>query len=310
MAIVVMGAGSGGVDALSTILGALPRTFPAPICVVQHTRFPREHLVERLGESTELVVEAATHGAELEAGRVYVAPFDMHLRVSGRRLDVSRGPKENFSRPAIDPLFRSAAESCGSGVIAVLLTGRLNDGTAGLFDVKRRGGLAMVQTPESASSPDMPRSALTHVVVDHCVPLTEMAERLLDVVGTRPAEASSDRHDSQEPVPFVAPVALTCPDCGGAMRRTQLGTLAMFECHTGHRFTSDAVVQGAREGIDAKVDELVRRLNEVTARCSASLGGTTDAQEVARQRAAARRSVELRDALVALFESGWMETSA
>src|SRR5687767_8151066 len=177
--IVVIGTSAGGIDALRTIAAALPADFPAPIAVVMHSAPDSpgvlHEIIDRAGPLSAL---RARNGQRLEAGRIYVAPPDRHLLIEPGRVRVTRGPKENRFRPAIDPLFRSAAQVYGPAAIGVILTGNLDDGTAGLWAMKKLGGTAVVQDPSDALFPSMPTSALTHVPVDHCVPLSEMVPLL------------------------------------------------------------------------------------------------------------------------------------
>jgi len=184
-----------------------------------------------------------------------------------------RGPRENFARPAIDPLFRSAAETFGPATIAVVLTGRLNDGTAGLYEVKKRGGTSIVQEPHTAEYPDMPQSAARHVEVDYCVPLEEIPALLSRLVAAQPYTESAESAPPVEETSMKtslrlkAPNALTCPECGGSMRSSNIGSLIEFECHTGHRFTSDVVADAQLGGIEQATEMLVRRLNERAELC-------------------------------------------
>ena len=166
--IVVVGASAGGVDALQHIVAALPADYPGAVCVVLHIPPQAPSVLPRiLGRATRLRCVAAEDGMDLHAGVVYVAPPDHHLLVVPGQIRVTRGPRENGHRPAIDPLFRSAARVYGSRVAGVVLTGNLDDGTRGLREIVRRGGLAVVQTPDDAPFPSMPKSAIAHVAVDH-----------------------------------------------------------------------------------------------------------------------------------------------
>ena len=182
--IVVIGGSAGGIEALLILAAALAASFPAPVCVVIHTS-PHttpgrlSALISRAG-----VVDAsdARDGESLTPGHVYVAPAGHHLLVNRGAVRLTRGPKENHVRPAIDPLFRSAAEAYGTATVGVVLTGGLDDGTAGLWAIKEAGGLAIVQDPDDALFPSMPQSAAKHVRVDHVVALQEIAPLLTRIV--------------------------------------------------------------------------------------------------------------------------------
>jgi two-component system, chemotaxis family, protein-glutamate methylesterase/glutaminase len=193
-------------------------------------------------------------------GRVYLAPPDRHLLVGADHVHIRRGPRENGARPAIDPLFRSAAANCTTRVIGVVLTGLLDDGTAGLQAIKRCGGLAVVQDPSEAAYAQMPRSAVRHVVVDHVLSLEEIAAALPRLVrdGRPPARevpgdiriealiAAQEFGNMQYSDEERALSPITCPECHGSLREIRDGELVRFRCHTGHGFTLDTlrVVQG------------------------------------------------------------------
>src|SRR5688500_11634716 len=177
--ILVIGGSAGGVEALIRIAGQLPRDLPAAVFVALHfpvystSMLPR--ILERAGD---LPAAHASDGARIEPGRIYVAPPDRHLIVLRQSVHVVRGPRENGHRPAIDPMFRSAAIAHGNRVVGVVLTGNLDDGTAGLLAIKRRGGIAIVQNPTEALFPSMPASALEHVDVDFVLPLSAIGDQL------------------------------------------------------------------------------------------------------------------------------------
>jgi two-component system, chemotaxis family, protein-glutamate methylesterase/glutaminase len=192
-AVVVVGASYGGVEAMQKLFADLPATIPAAIFVVLHIGPHPSQLPDLLNKCCTLPARHARHGELIRPGNIYVAPPDHHLLVRRQHMTLSRGPRENWTRPAIDPLFRSAARSYGPAVVGVILTGRLNDGTAGLFDIKRKGGITVVQDPSDALCPSMPSSALKHVAIDHCVGLADMPRLLFQVskqIASRAQESS------------------------------------------------------------------------------------------------------------------------
>jgi two-component system chemotaxis response regulator CheB len=213
----------------------------------------------------------AVDGEPLLPSRIYVAPADFHLRVAKGRVELSKGPRENWSRPAIDPTFRTAAEEYGPDCIGVVLTGNLNDGTAGLYEIKRRGGIAVVQDPDEAEVASMPRSALDNVEVDYCVKLGEMPEVLLRLtaepekkrVAVPGVAAMKERSDVLE-----QPVALTCPECGGAMRQRKTGHLRSFHCHIGHAMSAEILAEMQVESIENLISATQRALRERAELCS------------------------------------------
>jgi two-component system chemotaxis response regulator CheB len=269
--IIVMGASAGGFHALISLVSALPADLPVPVAIVLHIGSQRSQLAEILQRNTSLPVTWAAEGLPLRPGSIYVAPPDHHLTVDGERTYVARGPRENLARPAIDPLFRSAARSFGAGAIGVILTGRLNDGTSGLLDIKRQGGVAVVQDPDTAEQPSMPRSALKYVEVDHVAPLQDIAALLAELAQASRASATQETTSMQKHTPmpepareFTSPVALICPDCGGALRR-EGGAMLAYVCHTGHRVTGKILAAQQLEQVERHVESTMRLLHEAAA---------------------------------------------
>jgi two-component system chemotaxis response regulator CheB len=260
--IVVIGASAGGVEALTQIIRSLPAEFPAPVCIVLH--IPPESpslLATILGRQRTLEVKDGATGDELRPGTVYVAPPDHHLIV-GRdyTLRASRGPKENRHRPAIDPLFRSAAVAYGTGAIGVVLTGNLDDGTAGLMAIEQRGGLAIVQDPQEAMYPDMPRNALEHTSSARSVPLAAIPALLVELLEeprkeSAPPATKPDQLDMEARMAELDPYALepderpgtpspwSCPDCGGVMWEIQEEpNYVRFRCRVGHAYSPESML--------------------------------------------------------------------
>ena len=173
-AIIVIGASRGGMEALQRLSGRLPADIRAALFVVQHVgRYPSQ-LPQILAQHSPLPALHAVQRGKISPGTIYVAPPDHHLIVERGYTRLTRGPRENWARPAIDPLFRSAARAYGERVIGVILTGLLNDGSAGLRAVRAAGGQAVVQDPADAIAPDMPWNALRHAGADYRVRLAEM----------------------------------------------------------------------------------------------------------------------------------------
>lgn len=188
---IAVGASTGGVAAMREIAAGLPADFPIPVLVTIHIGPHRSYLADILQDSGPLPCKQAEAGEPILGGVIYVAPPDHHLVVEAGRAELVRGPKENWARPAIDPLFRSAALEYGPELVAVVLSGKLNDGTAGLYEVKRRGGATVVQDPSDAQEPSMPRSALRHVDVDYVVPLARLPSLLVALTVERSGGARS-----------------------------------------------------------------------------------------------------------------------
>src|SRR5437764_11828796 len=201
VAVIAVGASAGGVDAISTVVAGLPADLRAAVLVVLHVS-PRGKSVlpHILSSRGPLPARHATDGERLEPGRVYVAPPDQHLVVEPGRVRVTGEPRENGVRPSVDTLFRSAALAYGPAVVGVVLSGTLDDGTAGLIAIKQHGGVAVVQDPNEAVFPSMPASAARFSDPDHIVPLDKVAPLLASIVGewslARRARAQrADEHD-------------------------------------------------------------------------------------------------------------------
>lgn len=194
--LVVIGASAGGVRALRQLVSGFDAGFPAAICVVLHVGKHESNLPDLLSLAGPLPARHAADGEALQPSSILVAPPDHHLLIEGGHVRLTRGPKEHHTRPAVDPLFRSAALSHGNRAVGVLLTGRLDDGSAGLRAIKECGGIAVVQDPAGAEWPSMPLSAMQAVDVDHCVPLAELPARLRALAGQRiePSTGAAPEH--------------------------------------------------------------------------------------------------------------------
>lgn len=186
--VVAIGTSAGGLDALRTLVAALPRDFLAPIAIVQHLSPDSPGILDDiLRRSGALPATMPRTATRLRSGHIYVAPPDHHLVIEPGVAVPRHGPRENCFRPAIDQLFRSAAQVYGPRSIGVVLTGNLDDGTAGLHAIKQLGGIAVVQDPDEAEFPSMPRSAATYVRVDHVARLRDIAPLLVRLVARPPA---------------------------------------------------------------------------------------------------------------------------
>ncbi len=171
--LIVIGASAGGMAALKKLVAQLPKDFPAPVFIVNHMSADTtgEALVRGLNESGSLPCVHAHDKQPFKSGHIYLAPSDQHMLIAKGKILVTKGARENRSRPAIDPLFRSAAVSYGNRVVGIILTGYLDDGTSGMMAIKRCGGVCIAQDPEDASYPDMPQSVIANVGADYCLPV-------------------------------------------------------------------------------------------------------------------------------------------
>jgi two-component system chemotaxis response regulator CheB len=275
--VVVVGASAGGLEALDTLVGGLPTDLPASIFVIQHMA-PQNSgiaLLQRLGRHKAFHCALAKNGEKFKPGRVYIGPADHHMLVKKDCVLVTKGARENRYRPAIDPLFRSAATTHGSRVIGVILTGMLDDGTAGLLAIKKCGGVTVVQDPKRAAYPDMPQNALNNVDVDFCLPVTEMGGLLERLVKESPGkskpvpkEVSTEALIAERVLSDVAQVSTlgkqvpyNCPNCGGVLWQLDVSE-KRYRCHTGHSFTAAALVTSQNEKIEETLWVSLRMFEE------------------------------------------------
>ena len=277
--LIVIGASAGGIEALQTLVAGLPAAFPAALLVVVHVSAQSPRVLARiLDRAGALPADYAADGAVITQGQIYVAPPNTHLVVEPGRLRLTQGPKENRFRPAIDPLFRSAAAHYGPRVVGIILSGMLDDGTAGLWSIKDRGGLAVVQEPNEAPYASMPESALKHVVVDYRVPVTTMGSLLTRLVTElRPREGDTPMTEMLAIENKIAwgdpalpsgvlglgtPSLYTCPECHGVLLQVQAGPVVRFRCHTGHAYTLASLLAEVNESVEATLWSTVRVLEE------------------------------------------------
>jgi two-component system chemotaxis response regulator CheB len=273
--IIVIGASTGGIDALRVLVGDLPEDLPAAVFVVMHVG-ATSHLAAILDRVSTLPVVKAENGAPIAHGRIYIAVPGRHLLLHDNHILLRRGPRENHARPAIDPLFRSAAASFGGRVIGVVLSGALSDGTAGLRAIKRCNGLAVVQDPQDADMPEMPQNALRHAEVDHVVPMQAMGALLSKLTRQEAAPRPEVPLDIRLEAAIAAqelagmkmedmlgkPSRFTCPECHGTLWEIEDGSLLRYRCHVGHAFSADAVQAAQGEEIDRLLGTLLRAQQE------------------------------------------------
>jgi two-component system chemotaxis response regulator CheB len=258
--IVVVGASAGGVEALQVFAASLPDGLPAAVFIVLHIGSGgyerRSHLPAILSRAGRLTAVHPRDGDPIEKGRIYVAPPDCHLMVAGDRITLSRGPKENRTRPAINPLFRSAALAYGGRVTGVILTGMLDDGVAGLAEIKRRGGVAVIEDPETALYPSMPRNAQERVDVDYVVSLRDVA-----AVVSRLAMTERDTIEKEELMEKRA-TGLTCPECRGPLSEERQGRIVEYACRVGHRYSPLAMKNEHHDTVERSLWASVVALEE------------------------------------------------
>lgn len=276
--IIVIGASSGGIEALTEVVAGLPEDLPAPVFIVVHVP-PRSVSVlpEILNRAGPLTAAHAKDNEKIKAGRIYVARPDFHMLIREGSIRLVRGPKENNTRPAIDPTFRTAARAYGPRVVGVVLSGSLDDGSAGLHAIKERGGVAVVQDPEDALFPDMPQSAIASVSVDHIVAKIDIAP-LLDSLARQPvkgtAGAVTDQMDKEIEIEAMTmdnrepddkpgePSVYGCPECGGVLWELHDGEMLRFRCRVGHSYGAEGLLSEQSEQLDVALWSAYRALAE------------------------------------------------
>ena len=285
--IIVIGASAGGVELALALAAQLPDDLPAAIFIVIHISPSAESVLPALiRRRTHLRVAHARDGERIEHGRIYVAPPDQHLNVRRGRVELTMGPRENGHRPAVDSLFRSAAQSYGPRVVGVVLSGNLDDGTVGATEIRKGGGIVIAQDPEEALYPSMPRSVITVGAADHVARLesivTLMSElsrtpadeedlsvspRAQGASGGQPEDAerllpsTGAESDPQKGHGFGAADAMrseidtasgfTCPECHGALWTTGDAKLEGYRCRVGHTYTQNVLLSEQGRALEA-----------------------------------------------------------
>jgi two-component system chemotaxis response regulator CheB len=257
--VVVIGTSAGGLNAIKILVSQLQSEFEAPILVVQHISADATGnvLLDALNKLGNLKCEHAVSGTKLENGHLYLAPSDHHLMIDeDEKILVTKGAQENRSRPAIDPLFRSAAVAFSSKVIGILLTGYLDDGTSGMIAIKRCGGTCIIQDPADAEYPDMPQNALNQMEPEFCLPLLEMGGLLYQLLAVKSGRKKVIPEDILietkiakrvlSDLPSVnalgKQVPFNCPGCGGVLWKVDEDDVTRYRCHTGHAYTAASLL--------------------------------------------------------------------
>jgi two-component system chemotaxis response regulator CheB len=272
--IIVVGGSAGALEGLTVLLEDLPQTLRASVCAVLHaSESGLAYLPSLLQRRTRMKIRIAADGDPVRRGTVFLPPPDHHLLLRPGRTIVNRGPKQNRFRPAIDPLFVSAAAAYGPRVVGVLLSGLLDDGVHGLADIQKNGGVTVVQHPEDAPIPILPENALRAMRIDHVVPAAGMGRLLQEISRTpsRKAAAGRKKRTAEREtrllgpgptrIPRSSPSPFTCPECDGALWMTSEAP-TMLRCHVGHAFTPSSLLAGQREVGDQRLWGAVRSLEE------------------------------------------------
>jgi len=279
--IIVIGASAGGADAIRQLISELPPDLDASIFIVWHmspdVRGILPHILHKTGH---FEAAHAVNRETIRKKRIYVAPPDHHLLIEKDKVRVTRGPKENRFRPAVDPLFRSAALAYGPKVIGIILSGALDDGASGLWAIKQQGGLAVVQDPSDAEVPSMPVNAIQAVKADYIVPVARMGDLLVKLIREQVPEyrqkktsdweradmevrtALEDESLKQNIFEYGEPTPYTCPECHGVLAALQEDGRTRFRCHTGHAFSADTLLAAITESIEEALWNAIRNVQE------------------------------------------------
>lgn len=281
--LVVVGASAGGVEALRQLVSGLPGDLRATVLIVLH--IPRRSpsaLPAILNRSAALPARQAADGDELRPGEILVAPPDSHMLVEHGRVSLSRGPQENGHRPAVDALFRSAARAAGRRVVSVVLSGTRDDGTAGADAIVRHGGLALVQDPTEALYAGMPRSVLEHVPSAEAYPVSQLSQRIVELVG-EPVQPGADLGDGDRILvvetemahlqattadeALMQPAGYGCPSCHGSLFEVPGVPVPRYRCRIGHAWSSESLLEELTSAEEGALWMALRSLEEKASLC-------------------------------------------
>ena len=296
--IVVIGASAGGVSALKKLVSLLPQDLPASLFVVLHVPADSRSLLPQiLAGAGSLQVASARNGEKIKHGKVYIAPPDHHMLLTRGEVRLTRGPKENRHRPAIDPLFRSAAWAYGPRTVGIVLSGTLDDGTAGLRAIKSCRGTTLVQDPVEAQYPGMPENAILHAPVDYCATIEKLAAAIIELAAKAVHDPDSYEvadhikietefafmeRDMRDMKSLGSPAGIVCPTCHGSLTEMQDGEMVRYRCHTGHAFSQESLVAEQDEDVENALYAAVRAIDEnlaVSRRIAKTYGGRFPVQK-------------------------------
>ena len=280
--IVVVGASAGGVTALKELVKDLPKDFRGSVFIVLHVpSYSETRLPWILSQVSNIEAVLPDDGDEIEPGKIYIAPNDHHMILQEGKVVVKRGPKENRFRPAIDALFRSAAYVYGSRVIGVVLSGLLDDGASGIWTIKQHGGIAIIQKPEDAEQPQLPKNVLQYVDPDYTVPARDMGPLIAGLVKEPAPNKNKLSEEELKRLEMEVIIAtkdnafemgimnmgeltpFTCPECAGVLVRLAEADMIRFRCHTGHAYTASSLAAEVTESVEGKLWQAMRALEEV-----------------------------------------------
>jgi two-component system chemotaxis response regulator CheB len=307
--IIVIGASAGGFHAMAEVAAVIPENLNIAVFAVLHMAKTSsgEVVVQHLQKKTGLICRVATDKLEIESGHLYLAPPDHHLMVKNGVMRVHNGPRENRWRPSIDVLFRSAAASYDSHVTGIILSGMMDDGTSGMSAIKRSGGTCIVQEPEEALFPEMPRNVLNTVNVDYQVPLSDIGYILRDNLSKPPtasppipddvrieAEITEKMISGMEELEKIGTRSnFSCPDCGGGLWKISHDGVHRYRCYTGHVYTEHLLNEKQHEGFESSLWVSIRMLEERRNLLNTIALHEREAGRIAESETAKERSAEM-----------------
>jgi two-component system chemotaxis response regulator CheB len=276
--IIVVGTSAGGFAALSRLMTSLPNELNAAMFIVIHVgrSSMNEVILKHLQNNTSINCKIAEDGEHIKNNTIYLAKADHHLMLEKNKVLVQRGAYENHWRPAIDVLFRSAAAAYDSCVTGVILTGLLDDGTSGMSAIQRSGGVCVVQMPSDAEFPDMPNNVINNITVDQILPIEEIGRFInmhysnntclpFEVPVDVKLEAEITKRRSTDPEKLIVlgdPTMLTCPDCGGTLRKVRQESITRYRCYTGHTFTEKVLEEEQKKSLEDSLWVAIRMMEE------------------------------------------------
>jgi len=277
--IIVIGASTGGFEVLQKIIAKLPPDFAASIFIVWHMSADVKGILPHvLNKLNTIKASNAVDGETIQPNHIYVAPPDFHMLIEDGLIRVTRGPKENLFRPAVDPLFRSAAQAYGKRVIGIILSGGLDDGTSGLWQIKAAGGIAIVQNPEDAVNPSMPESALRGVKVDYCLSVDDLPAQLVKLSNEKVVtdrekhvndrarveiDIAAEGNALEDRSPILGNLSpYSCPECHGVLSKIMEDSIIRFRCHTGHAYSASTLLLAICQKTEDSLYEVIRGMDE------------------------------------------------
>ncbi len=311
--IIVVGGSAGAVEPMQELVRSFPPAMPAAVFMVLHVAPDFTSMLPQiLGRAGALPAKHAEDNEPVRPGHILIAPPDRHLTIQDGVVRVTRGPRENRHRPAIDPLFRTAAKVFDARVIGIVLSGHLDDGAAGLHAIRSQGGIGIVQDPQNAYAGQMPKSALEYGGADYVLPISQIGPLVVDLVNNcRRSAMENKRTDKESPNHEVmenlevsrpneghgVPSPFSCPECGGVLWEMKEGDLVRFRCRVGHCYTMASLAEDQTDAVENALWAAMRALEEKAALSTRMSEATLDPRSAMRLREQAQDNRDYADTL-------------